>query len=64
MSFNWWSVFSPLILLAGLCGSVLGLAWGAIPGLSVNMALALLLGISYHWPTEAAVVFMLGLACG
>lgn len=59
MSFDWSTVFSPLILLAGLCGSVLGLAWGAIPGLSVNMALALLLGVSYHWPTEAAVAFML-----
>ena len=59
MEMHWHDVFSVSVLLTALAGSVLGVLWGAIPGLSVNMAMALLVGITYTMPPELAIPFML-----
>jgi putative tricarboxylic transport membrane protein len=59
MEFHWIAVFSPAVLLACLGGAVLGIIWGAMPGLTVNMALALLVGITYSFPGDTAIAFLL-----
>jgi len=59
MEFYWLSVFTPSVLLTSLGGAVLGILWGAMPGLTVNMALALLIGITYSLPVDTAVAFLL-----
>lgn len=47
------------VLLCGL-GSAAGLLVGAIPGLSVSMATALLVSITYSWPTADALAAVMG----
>jgi putative tricarboxylic transport membrane protein len=59
VDFNWITAFTPSVALTCLAGAALGVLWGAMPGLSVNMALALLIGITYSLPSELAVAFML-----
>lgn len=41
-------------------GSLLGLLVGSLPGLSVTMATALLLGLTYSWPTSYALATIMG----
>ena len=41
-------------------GSVAGLFVGAIPGLSVSMATALLVSITYTWQTNDALAMVMG----
>lgn len=41
-------------------GSVAGLFVGSIPGLSVSMATALLVSITYTWPTHDALAMVMG----
>ncbi|MBQ0071234.1 MAG: tripartite tricarboxylate transporter permease, partial [Spirochaetales bacterium] len=48
-------------VLLVLLGSVLGLFIGAIPGLSVTMATALLVSITYTWSTTDAMATIMGL---
>ena len=47
------------VLLCGL-GSVAGLLVGAVPGLSVSMATALLVSLTYAWPAEDALAAVMG----
>ncbi len=47
------------ILLCG-AGSIAGLFVGSIPGLSVSMATALLVSITYTWPTNDALATVMG----
>lgn len=47
------------VLLCGL-GSVAGLLVGAIPGLSVSMATALLVSVTYTWETNDALATIMG----
>lgn len=48
-------------VLLVLLGSVLGLFIGAIPGLSVTMATALLVSVTYSWTTSDAMATIMGL---
>lgn len=41
-------------------GSLLGMIVGTLPGLSVTMATALLLSLTYSWPTEYALSMIMG----
>ncbi len=50
----------PLFLLYVLVGAVAGLFVGAIPGLSVTTAAALIVSISYSWSAEYAVAAIMG----
>lgn len=50
----------PRFILYVLIGSVAGLFVGAIPGLSVSMATALLVSITYTWQTGDALATIMG----
>ena len=58
------SVFScfldPELILFVFIGAVAGTFVGAIPGLSVTMATALLVSITYSWETKLALATMMG----
>lgn len=49
-----------MLFLYTFIGSLLGLVVGTIPGLSVTMATALLLGLTYSWPTHHALATIMG----
>ena len=50
----------PRFIMYVLIGSVAGLFVGAIPGLSVSMATALLVSITYTWQTSDALATIMG----
>jgi len=54
----------PLPLLTCLLGVSLGILWGAMPGLSTTMAMALLIGLSAGMSQTTAIMFMLGVYTG
>lgn len=49
-----------MIVIFTFLGSLLGLLVGSLPGLSVTMATALLLGLTYSWPTHHAMATIMG----
>ncbi|MPZ55505.1 MAG: transporter [Rhizobiales bacterium] len=55
---------SPTLLLISLGGVVLGVIWGALPGLSTTMAMMLLIGLSTGLSLDVALAFMLGVYTG
>jgi putative tricarboxylic transport membrane protein len=55
---------SPTLLAISLGGVVLGVLWGALPGLSTTMAMMLLIGLSTGLSLETALAFMLGVYTG
>jgi putative tricarboxylic transport membrane protein len=55
---------APDMLLACLVGVTLGILWGAMPGLSTTMAMALLIGLSAGMDQHIAIMFMLGVYTG
>jgi putative tricarboxylic transport membrane protein len=57
-------VLSPTLLAVSLGGVVLGIFWGAMPGLSTTMAMMLLIGLSSGLSLEVALAFMLGVLTG
>lgn len=54
------TLLTPRFILLVLLGSVAGLFVGAIPGLSVSMATALLVSITYTWETTDALATIMG----
>lgn len=64
MVFDWTFVFGLTGLLTALLGSMLGIVWGALPGLSSNMAMALLIGFTYTLSPPVAVVFLISVWVG
>jgi putative tricarboxylic transport membrane protein len=57
-------VLSPFLLVITLAGVSLGIVWGALPGLSTTMAMALLIGLSAGMEQATALCFMLGVYTG
>lgn len=57
-------VLSPYLVFVCLIGTVLGILWGAMPGLSTTMAMALLIGLSTGMSQGVAIMFMLGVFTG
>ncbi|SDX29124.1 tripartite tricarboxylate transporter permease [Roseicitreum antarcticum] len=57
-------ILTPWLLLMALTGVSLGIVWGALPGLSTTMAMALLIGLSTGMSQDSAIVFMLGVYTG
>jgi putative tricarboxylic transport membrane protein len=55
---------TPYLLLVTLGGVVLGIFWGAMPGLSTTMAMMLLIGLSVGMKQDVALAFMLGVYTG
>ena len=64
MSFDWTYAFSLTGLMTAALGSILGIVWGAMPGLSSNMAVALLVGFTYKLPPEIAIIFLIAVWVG
>ena len=58
------SVFTPLCLLCILGGVFIGIIFGAVPGLSATMALALFLPVTYSMDSVSAVVLLTSLYIG
>ena len=54
----------PWMLVICLLGVSLGILWGAMPGLSTTMAMALLIGLSVGMTQYVAIMFMLGVYTG
>lgn len=57
-------VLTPYLIVVSLAGVSLGIVWGALPGLSTTMAMALLIGLSAGMQQDTALVFMLGVYTG
>jgi putative tricarboxylic transport membrane protein len=58
------AISEPFTLLAILAGSVIGIVFGSIPGLTFSMALALVLPLTFTFDTSAAVGMLLGTYIG
>jgi putative tricarboxylic transport membrane protein len=58
------AVSDPMTLLAILAGSVIGIIFGSIPGLTYSMALALVLPLTFGIDTAPAVGMLLGTYIG
>ena len=58
------TTLSPYLLIVCLGGVTLGILWGAMPGLSTTMAMALLIGLSAGMTQNVALMFMLGVYTG
>ncbi len=56
--------FQPWMIWVCLLGVTLGILWGAMPGLSTTMAMALLTGLSTGMTQHVAIMFMLGVYTG
>jgi putative tricarboxylic transport membrane protein len=56
--------FQPWMIWVCLLGVTLGILWGAMPGLSTTMAMALLIGLSTGMTQHIAIMFMLGVYTG
>ena len=52
------SLFEPFHLFLALVGNIIGIVFGAIPGLSSSTALALLLPISFAMEPETGIIFL------
>ncbi len=53
------SLFTPYLMFMMLAGTMLGMLWGAMPGLTTTMAMALFVGLTYNMSVEAAIVFLM-----
>lgn len=62
------NIFTPLLnfqlLLLVAAGTFAGIYIGAIPGLSVTMAVSLLISFTFSWSTHEALALMIGIYCG
>lgn len=58
------TVFAPLNIVVLLLSVGSGLVMGMLPGLSATMAIALLTGLTYNFPTQTALIALLGIYVG
>ena len=56
--------FSPLILVTNAIGMLLGILFGAIPGLNGNLGIILLLPLTMSMDPAQALVFLISIFCG
>ncbi len=59
-----WTILTPYNLLFLVLSTAAGLVMGVLPGLSATMAIALLTGLTYNFPTQSAVIALLGVYVG
>ncbi|GJL83660.1 MAG: hypothetical protein DHS20C01_32940 [marine bacterium B5-7] len=64
MAFDWTFILSVYGLATCFAGAGLGIIWGALPGLSVTMAMALLVGLTYTMPASLSIIFMIAVWTG
>ncbi len=58
------TVLQPVNLLYLVLSTAAGLVMGVLPGLSATMAIALLTGLTYNFPTQSAMIALLGVYVG
>ena len=58
------TVLTPENLLVLAVSTAAGLVMGVLPGLSATMAIALLTGLTYNFPTQSALISLLGVYVG
>lgn len=58
------TVLQPLNFLVLVIATLAGLIMGILPGLQATMAIALLTGLTYNFPTQTAIVSLLGIYVG
>jgi len=58
------TVLSPYNLIVLFLATLSGLVMGILPGLSATMAIALLTGLTYKFPTQSALIALLGVYVG
>lgn len=58
------TVFAPLNIVVLLLSVGSGMVMGMLPGLSATMAIALLTGLTYNFPTQTALIALLGIYVG
>lgn len=54
----------PLNLLVLVLSTAAGLIMGMLPGLSATMAIALLTGLTYNFPTQTALISLVAVYVG
>ena len=57
-------IFVPLNLVGLFAGVLVGIAFGCMPGLSVNMGLALLFPLAFTFHGIGGILMLLGIYCG
>ena len=57
-------IMVPLNLLGLVMGVLVGIAFGCMPGLSVNMGLALLFPLAFTFHGIGGILMLLGIYCG
>ena len=58
------TALQPLNLLVLVLSTLVGLVMGVLPGLSATMAIALLTGLTYNFPTQTAIISLLAIYVG
>ncbi len=58
------TVLQPFNLVVLFVSTLAGLVMGILPGLSATMAIALLTGLTYNFPTQSALIALLGIYVG
>lgn len=58
------TAFFPQNLFANFCGVALGITFGALPGLTAVMGVALLIPLTFGMPAATAFAAVLGMYCG
>jgi putative tricarboxylic transport membrane protein len=64
LSVIWQNLSNPRILFFVFAGTFMGLTFGALPGLTTTMAIALLIPLTYTLPPQVALGMMLGCYVG
>ena len=54
----------PYLLMLTAAGTFAGIYVGAIPGLSVTMAVSILISFTFSWDVNSALALMVGVYCG
>ena len=58
------TALQPFNLLVMFLSTLVGLVMGVLPGLSATMAIALLTGLTYNFPTQTAIISLLAIYVG
>ncbi|MCG6931052.1 MAG: tripartite tricarboxylate transporter permease [Desulfofustis sp.] len=64
LSYFFMAWLDPSLLLLTAAGTLAGIYVGAIPGLSVTMAVSILISFTFSWDVNDALALMVGVYCG
>ena len=64
LSYFFMAWLNPQLLLLTAAGTLSGIYVGAIPGLSVTMAVSILISFTFSWDVNNALALMVGVYCG